>query len=84
MIKILWVVLVLGVGAGIVSIFTFAIVSVVAAIPTYFLWNWLMPVIFGITKVTFWQACGINFLAAILFKGSSTVEKMKKRKSNKE
>lgn len=32
------------------------------------LWNWLMPVIFGITKITYWQAWGLVLLAHILFK----------------
>lgn len=31
------------------------------------LWNWLMPVLFHITAVTFWQAVGIVVLAKILF-----------------
>ncbi len=63
--------LALGISVGVTAIFIVAIVSIVAAIPTFFLWNWLMPAIFGITKVTFWQAWGINFLAGILFKSSS-------------
>lgn len=32
------------------------------------LWNWLMPVIFGLAKITFWQAWGLILLAHILFK----------------
>lgn len=32
------------------------------------LWNWLMPAIFGITMITFWQAWGLVVLAHILFK----------------
>jgi hypothetical protein len=32
------------------------------------LWNWLMPDIFGLTKITFWQAWGLVVLAHILFK----------------
>jgi hypothetical protein len=64
--------LALGIGIGILAIGIIAIVSLVAAIPTYYLWNWLMPTIFGITKVTFWQAWGINFLTGILFKNTSS------------
>ena len=67
--------LALGIGFGVLDIFIFAVISIVAAIPTYFLWNWLMPAIFAITKITFWQAWGVNFLTAILFKGSSTTTK---------
>lgn len=32
-----------------------------------FLWNWLMPVIFGLTVITFWQALGLFVLSKIFF-----------------
>lgn len=32
------------------------------------LWNWLMPTIFGLGEVTYWQAWGIAILAHLLFK----------------
>ena len=63
--------LAMGVGISILAIGLIAIVSVAAAIPTYFLWNWLMPEIFGVKVITFWQAWGVNFLVGILFKNSS-------------
>jgi hypothetical protein len=31
------------------------------------LWNWLMPAIFGLGEITFWQAFGIVLLAKLLF-----------------
>src|SRR4029453_7910756 len=31
------------------------------------LWNWLMPMLFGLREVTFWQAIGILALSRILF-----------------
>ncbi|MCD6322317.1 MAG: hypothetical protein J7L77_04765 [Clostridiales bacterium] len=31
------------------------------------LWNWLMPTIFGLTTITYWQGFGIFFLAKLLF-----------------
>jgi len=33
------------------------------------LWNWLLPSIFGITAISFWQALGILALSKILFGG---------------
>lgn len=33
------------------------------------LWNWLMPEIFGLTPIGYWQAWGLVLLAHILFKG---------------
>lgn len=32
------------------------------------LWNWLMPEIFGLPTITFWQAWGLVVLSHILFK----------------
>jgi hypothetical protein len=33
------------------------------------LWNWLMPALFGLGTIGFWQAVGILVLAKILFGG---------------
>lgn len=33
------------------------------------LWNWLMPAIFGLIAINFWQALGLLVLARILFGG---------------
>lgn len=33
------------------------------------LWNWLMPSIFGLRLITFWQALGLVILSKILFGG---------------
>jgi high-affinity Fe2+/Pb2+ permease len=32
------------------------------------LWNWLMPEIFGLAAISYWQAWGLVLLAHILFK----------------
>ena len=32
------------------------------------LWNWLIPEIFGLTTITYWQAWGLVILSHILFK----------------
>ena len=39
--------------------------------PLMILWNWLMPSIFGLPEIGFWQACGLQLLATILFKSTS-------------
>ena len=36
--------------------------------PLMVLWNWLMPSIFNLPEITFWQACGLQLLATLLFK----------------
>jgi hypothetical protein len=33
------------------------------------LWNWLMPAVFGWHQITFWQALGLLVLSKILFGG---------------
>ncbi|NVK52561.1 MAG: hypothetical protein HWD85_06475 [Flavobacteriaceae bacterium] len=34
-----------------------------------YLWNWLMPDIFGLTTITYWQGIGLIILAKIIFGG---------------
>jgi hypothetical protein len=52
---------------------TFALLFVVLfALFGYFvmrLWNWLMPAIFGLHMIGYWQAIGIMVLSKILFGG---------------
>lgn len=57
-------------GVGVV-ISVVTVVAVLMTLPTYYLWNWLMPTIFNLPKLTLWQALGINILSGILFKSSS-------------
>jgi hypothetical protein len=45
--------------------------------PLWLLWNWLMPTVFGLPHITFWQAVGLNLLSSILFKNSITTQKNK-------
>ena len=52
----------------------YTFVSVVLSIPVLLLWNWLMPTIFGITKITLGQAWGISLLCGLLF-GQNSNEK---------
>jgi hypothetical protein len=39
--------------------------------PLMILWDWLMPTLFGLPEITFWQACGLQLLATLLFKPTS-------------
>lgn len=49
--------------------------AVILAFPTMFLWNWLMPDMFGVVKIDLYQAMGINFLSNILFKSNVTIKR---------
>jgi hypothetical protein len=60
----------------ILGIIAYAILfSIFAAMPVYFLWNWLMPVIFGLPIITLSQALGLCLLSGILVKGSTSTSK---------
>lgn len=39
--------------------------------PVMWLWNWLMPGIFGLPEISFWQAWGLLTLCGFLFKPAS-------------
>jgi hypothetical protein len=43
--------------------------------PLMLLWNWLMPELFGLPMIGFWQAVGLNLLASILFKTTVNTNK---------
>lgn len=52
----------------------FAAVGFLAAVPVYFLWNWLMPDLFHLQEITFMQAWGISWFTSILFKSTPATE----------
>lgn len=41
------------------------------SLPVLLLWNWLMPIIFNLPKLTWLQALGVNILAGLIFKPTS-------------
>lgn len=47
------------------------IVPLLTAWPVMLLWNWLMPDIFGLQELTFWQSIGLTLLCSFLFKDGS-------------
>jgi len=62
-------------GLKVLRIIGMTLVGIMAAILFGFLfalfikllWNWLMPVLFGLTEISYWQAFGIFILAKLLF-----------------
>jgi hypothetical protein len=55
----------LGIGFGILGVGLLALFGWVVML----LWNWLMPEIFGLKRLGYWQAWGLLALCTILFKG---------------
>jgi hypothetical protein len=45
-----------------------AVLGLVLGLVIMWLWNWLMPGIFGLPAITYWQAVGIFILCHLLFK----------------
>lgn len=43
-------------------------VIILITYPTMLLWNCLMPTIFGLPTITFWQTLGLNLLSGLLLK----------------
>lgn len=60
------------IGLGLAGLFAFVLLALILAVPTWLLWNWLMPIIFGLKEITIFQAWGIMVLSNILFKTSIT------------
>lgn len=56
------------IGMGIGGIGIAMIMALLFGFVVKWLWNWLMPPIFGLTMITFWQAWGLVVLSHILFK----------------
>ena len=67
--------LITSVGAVVVSLFIIAIAALIGGIIVMWLWNWLMPVIFGLTTITYLQGAGLVALCGLLFKNTSTTSK---------
>jgi choline-glycine betaine transporter len=41
----------------------------------FYLWNALLPDLFGWPPISFWQACGLNLLCGILFRAPQPPKK---------
>lgn len=51
------------------------ILSLVMAIPVMYLWNWLIPDIFSLRELTYWESWGILILTGFLFRNINTNSK---------
>ena len=58
-----------------IAILLVAVTAILLGFPLMWLWNWLMPTIFNLPEITFWQALGINALSTILFKQNLNTKK---------
>jgi hypothetical protein len=72
--KVALVILFVLLGIGALFLFGFIVMH---------LWNWLMPDIFGLPEVTYWQAWGLLLLSCILFKDFGSGSNDDKRSERK-
>lgn len=73
------VVLMLG---SFITVTTFAcFLACIIGLPVMWLWNWLMPVIFGLPEISFLQAVGMMLLSHFLIKGSVNINNEKTSKN---
>ena len=57
------------IGLGIAGVVLAGLFALVLGVVVQWLWNWLMPDIFGLNPISYWQAFGLLFLAKLLFGG---------------
>lgn len=60
------------------GIITMVLWSLVFAWPFQLLWNWLAPAIWGLGRISFFQAFGLKLLLALVFGRISIEDKRKK------
>ena len=53
-------------GIFLMAIAIFFVVGMILSIPLCLLWNWLMPFIFGLPKLTLLQTFGLSILVSLL------------------
>jgi hypothetical protein len=54
---------------GLMMLVMVVVLSVLVGFVVEHLWNWLMPGIFGLRTITYWQALGLLLLSKILMGG---------------
>ena len=54
-------------------------VSLVIAYPLMILWNGLIPAVFGLKTITFWDSFGLYLLSDLLFRNPSPYKREKDR-----
>ena len=60
------------------TFFLWLLFSLPFAWPVEWLWNWLMPSIFGLARISFWKAWGFEILFGLLLGGRVTYSNERK------
>ena len=51
------------------------LIVMLLGMPLQLLWNWIMPNLFDLPYISFWQAVGLNLMATILFRPTINIKK---------
>ena len=78
--KLYWDIISPTLGIIFISAIMFFIVGMVLSIPLCLLWNWLMPFIFGLPKLTLLETFGLSVLVSLL--APRKIDLSKKQKPN--
>lgn len=54
------------------AVIGFLVFGLIGTLPVFLIWNDLMPTLFGLKSISFWQAAQLSILCAFLFKSSSS------------
>ena len=52
--------------AGFIAVTVFILMGLLFSVPLWILWNWLMPHIFGLPKLTLIESFGLSVLISLL------------------
>jgi len=58
--------------------------ALIIGFPVMWVWNWIMPYLFQLPHINFWQSWGILFLSASLFKSNTFTQKPKEPAKDKD
>jgi len=61
------------IGSGVIALVV--VIALLVSLPVWLLWNWLMPEIFAVKTISWFQALGISILCGLLFKSSASAKK---------
>ncbi len=69
-------------GGIIVGVLVVALFALLIGVLIMVLWNWLMPEIFGLDVITYWQGFGIALLVKLLFGEIGSKDRSEKKRSH--
>ena len=73
MYKSFWDTFILPLTGILTSLLVWGLFSLALAWPVLLLWNWLMPVIFTLPTIGYWQSVGLMLLVSLLFRWHITI-----------